>query len=213
MDMTHPMRKLRGSWATTLMLGALLVALAVAGSGNLATAAKPQPPPSPRFVDNGDGTVTDIQTALMWEQKTGTFDPPSPVFCETPTDCADPTNVNNLYRWSSITSNTAADGTLFTDFLPKMNCTVLQTFGRCGPGVYRDWRIPTIAELQTIANTGPCPPCIDPILGPTSPHPHWSSSSFAADPASAWLVNFGNGVTTALTKISPENARAVRGGP
>src|SRR5262249_57973783 len=26
-----------------------------------------------RFVDNGDGTVTDNQTGLQWEKKTGTF--------------------------------------------------------------------------------------------------------------------------------------------
>ena len=32
----------------------------------------PDPTASPRFVDNGDGTVTDYQTCLMWEKKTGT---------------------------------------------------------------------------------------------------------------------------------------------
>lgn len=25
-----------------------------------------------RFIDNGDGTISDTQTGLMWEQKTGT---------------------------------------------------------------------------------------------------------------------------------------------
>ena len=29
--------------------------------------------PQPRFVDNGDGTITDNQTGLMWEKKTGTL--------------------------------------------------------------------------------------------------------------------------------------------
>jgi hypothetical protein len=62
----------------------------------------------------------------------------------TATTCADPTNVNNVYSWS--TSGTDPDGTLFTDFLAKMNCTVLQFTGRCGPGLYRDWRIPTLSE-------------------------------------------------------------------
>lgn len=30
----------------------------------------PQTSPSPRFVDNGDGTVTDRKTCLVWEKKT-----------------------------------------------------------------------------------------------------------------------------------------------
>ena len=27
------------------------------------------PPPATRFVDNGDGTITDLQTALMWQKQ------------------------------------------------------------------------------------------------------------------------------------------------
>src|SRR5205807_5185613 len=41
-----------------------------------------------RFADNGDGTVTDNQTGLIWEQKIGTVGAPLP--CATPTDCPDP---------------------------------------------------------------------------------------------------------------------------
>ena len=51
------------------------------------------PPNSPvRFVDNGDGTVCDHQTGLMWEQKDaddGTI------------DLNNPRDVNNFYNWSS----------------------------------------------------------------------------------------------------------------
>jgi Protein of unknown function (DUF1566) len=192
------------------MLGALLVILGVAGSGNPATAAKPQPPPSPRFVDNGDGTVTDSQTGLMWEQKTGAFDPSTPVTCSTATSCADPTNVNNVYEWSS--SGAAPDGALFTDFLAKMNCTVLQIGGRCGPGLHRDWRVPTIAELQTIVDCS-FTPCINPIFGPTAAGLYWSSSSAAGDPSFAWLVSFDNGTSIASFKtFNSLFARAVRGG-
>jgi hypothetical protein len=197
------------------MLGLLLIIIGVAGTGHVATAAKPQ---APRFVDNGDGTVTDTQTGLMWEQKTGTVG--AGVVCSTATSCPDPTNVNNVYAWTATLNGTAADGPLFTDFLAKMNCEVLQVGGRCGPGVHRDWRIPTIAELQTIVDTSVAgcsappfaTPCIDPIFGPTTPFLYWSSSSIANDPADAWVVFFLDGNLASDFKIDPNLARAVRGG-
>src|SRR2546429_7397381 len=64
-----------------------------------------------RFVDNGDGTVTDNQTGLQWEQKTTTVG--------SGVNLADPHDVDNSYTWSS--SGTAADGTAFTDFLATLN--------------------------------------------------------------------------------------------
>src|SRR5437870_7883095 len=58
-----------------------------------------------RFVDNGDGTVTDNQTGLQWEQKvTGS----SCLHC-----------VDDTYIWSG--SGTAPDGTAFTSFLATLN--------------------------------------------------------------------------------------------
>src|SRR5437773_42892 len=67
-----------------------------------------------RFVDNGDGTVTDNETGLIWEKKTGTVG--TAVNCAT-TTCSDPHDLNNTYTWSS--SGTAADGRAFTDFLSR----------------------------------------------------------------------------------------------
>jgi hypothetical protein len=92
--------------STAGILGVLLIVVGVAGTAHVATAIKPQPPPPPRFVDNGDGTITDAQTGLMWEQKTGTVG--TFVFCTTVTTCPDPTHVNNIYTWSW--SGTAPDG-------------------------------------------------------------------------------------------------------
>ena len=183
------MSETRGLLSKAVVLGAAVVLVAsiivMSVGGNVATAGKSSPLPPARFVDNLDGTVTDTLTGLMWEQKTGTVG--SLVSCSTAPTCADPTNVNNLYSWSS--SGSAADGMLFTDFLAKMNCTVLQFGGACGPGLHRDWRIPTSAELQSIQNCLSSP-CIDPIFGPTAASNYWSSSSFAGNPANAWFVNF-----------------------
>lgn len=193
------MRKTRGFWPTAVLLGAVLVALGVAGSGNQATAAKPTPP---RFVDNGDGTVTDNQTGLMWEKKTSGVGGPS--------------EVNNAYSWSS--SGSAPDGTLFTDFLAQMNCAS-SADGTCPlNGKYRDWRIPTVTELRSILDTSvpgcgvsPFPPCIDPIFGPTASG-YWSSTSEAGNPESAWAVRFFDGLVGAFFKVGGTPARAVRGG-
>jgi len=40
-----------------------------------------------RSVDNGDGTITDNQTGLMSEKKTGEGEQGDFIICSTPTDC------------------------------------------------------------------------------------------------------------------------------
>src|SRR5206468_3617426 len=112
-----------------------------------------------RYVANGDGTVTDNQTGLMWERKTGTVDTSNP---------SDVHDVNNLYSWSS--GLVQPDGTLFTTFLATLNggdyynpTDMLDESalpGTCFAN-HCDWRIPTIVELQAIL-LAPCgtTPCI-----------------------------------------------------
>ena len=72
-----------------------------------------------RFIDNGDGTVSDPSAGLMWEKKTGAlFGAPDP---------GEVRNVNNTYAWcagsgpsSSCTNNeNLADGPAFTVFLAR----------------------------------------------------------------------------------------------
>ena len=183
-------------WAI-VMLG-VLIAVYVARRGDVSAA------PRIGFVDNGDGTITDTRTGLMWEKKTGTFGNP---------DYTDPTDVNNGYTWSYTVN--APDGTLFTDFLPRMNCSVSE-WGTCpAGGKYRDWRIPTVRELQTTLVPG-CligtDSCIDPVLGVTGLGNDWSSTWSSDFPGEVYVMDARDGLVGSLVGQYYGHVRAVRGG-
>jgi len=147
--------------------------------------------------------------------------------------------VSNTYTWSS--SGTAADGTLFTVFLATLNGgdyyspsagqDVSGWVSTAPPGTYTagsagtcfanhcDWRIPTIAELNTIIEStapgcGGGSPCIDPAFGLTQASYYWSSSSLAGNTGSAWLVYTPSPAlpVNQSTKNFVTYARAVRSG-
>ena len=161
-----------------------------------------------RFVDNGDGTVTDVQTGLMWEKKDN---------LDGSANLGDPHDADNLYSWSS--SGTAADGTALTDFLSTLNdCE--SSDGSAVTGGFAghcDWRLPTNPELQTIVDPtatgcGTGNPCIFSALGPTVAGLYWSSTTDSGSPSDAWFVHFGDGSVNFDTKADFNFVRAVRGG-
>ena len=164
-----------------------------------------------RFTDNGDGTVTDNLSGLMWETKD---------------DSGGIHDTDSSFTWS--TSGAAADGSAFADFLESLNTTGL---GQLRYGhIYvqlNDWRLPTVAELQTIALDfacigafgGPscvCPtsPCVDPALDAahTQASAYWTSTSTVPTPTNAWTVAFDSGAVSPLSKTGSKYVRAVRGG-
>jgi hypothetical protein len=140
------------------------------------------------YLDNGDGTVSDLNTGLMWEQKDASSGGAI---------LSDPHDVDNTYTWAaamsgwlSLVNGYSADGTAQT-----------------GLAGHSDWRLPTSAELQTILLAPfPCgtSPCIDSIFGPTAQSAYWSSTTFSSVPTSAWFVYFNiDGLVGLGNKTSP----------
>lgn len=59
---------------------------------------------------------------------------------------------------------------------------------------YKDWRLPTIKELNTIIDDSKVKDTIYPPFIPTS-NTYWSSTSVEGDPKFAWTVNFSDSLT------------------
>jgi hypothetical protein len=180
-----------------------------------------QPSGGLRFVDNGDGTVTDNLTSLVWEKKDNLDGVSSPT---------DPHDADNAYTWGTY-PGPAPNGTVFTSFLGSLN-------GGSGFAGDYSWRIPTLVELQSIvldftcagAVKGPAcscgvSPCIDGTFGPTTPGLGWVWTQTSFEPLlgspvlpgddAQWLVNFGDGQMLWNLDIYGQEywgVRAVRGG-
>ena len=161
------------------------------------------------YVDNGDGTITDSKTGLMWEK-------------------LDDNNVGGIHDFSNIYTWANA-------FVVKI--TTLNAGS--GLGGHKDWRLPNVKEFESLINYGRFAPAVDPAFNTNcvpgcttatcsctylgnNPIPwYWSSTTFVGLPSQAWVVDFYNGSmgpissgTVADFKTSSGNfVRAVRGGP
>jgi hypothetical protein len=67
-----------------------------------------------RYLDNGDGTLSDLNTGLQWEKKDN---------LDGIVNDADPHDADNTYTWSA---SAGPDGTVYTDFLA---CSTSDEFG------------------------------------------------------------------------------------
>lgn len=159
-----------------------------------------------RYRDHGDGTVTDYDTGLEWEQKVSPGG-----------GASDPHDSANIYVWtdSGCTFTGCPNGSAFAAFLGLLNHHTAG--GMINFACFRfrcDWRLPTLSELQSILDLGPgcgvSSQCIDPIFGPTGTVFYWSSTSLTGDALFAWGVDFDDGSVGSPGKLSLGAVRAVR---
>jgi hypothetical protein len=157
------------------------------------------------YTDNGDGTITDNTTGLMWEKKSqdGSIH-----------------SMWNVYTWSgpSLGTTQGMNGTVASEFLATLN-------GGGGFAGYTDWRIPNRFELDSLLNLANKGPAVDSAFNSgceanctvltcscTQSWFHWSSTTLAGTPFAAWAVDFSTSGRMYEVKSSARVVRAVRSG-
>ena len=153
--------------------------------------------PSPRFTNNGKGTVTDHLTGLIWL---------------TNANCA-----NALRDWATALRDVAQlniDG--------RMNGTNCRDSSKFGSH-QTDWRLPNVKELQSLIDFAFVSPGLsnaagtaqwtagDPFTGVQSDY-YWSSTTSAASTDSAWYVSLDHGYVLNDNKTITYYVWPVRGG-
>lgn len=154
-----------------------------------------------RYIDNGDGTISDLNTLLQWEKK------------------------HNSGGLHDKDSNYSGWANAMSEFISAVNG--FSSDGLTQPTAlagHTDWRLPAITELQTLIdpNAGYCGGgsfgqlCVDPIFNngvdSFTENGYWSSTTIVDAPWAVYAVSFLYGVTQPLDKGQVLFVRAVRGG-
>ncbi len=151
------------------------------------------------YIDNGDGTITDTRTGLMWEKKS---------------DDGGLHDKDNNYWWSG----NSVEETIW-DWLADINAGA-------GFAGHNDWRVPNVKELLSIVSYQNTPLAISAAFNNncvagttvltgscTFIHTYWSSTTWAESTGLAWAVSFNHGDAFPYSKPTTFRVRAVRGGP
>lgn len=144
------------------------------------------------YVDNGDGTITDQRTGLMWEKLSddGTIH-----------------DKDTAYTWTDAFSTKVAmlnAGSFagFTDWrVPNVNeLQSLVNYGAAYPAINAAFNANCAATCSVL--TCSC----------TQPSASWSSSTYLDIPSNAWVAYFQDGSVVGYLKANSGYVRAVRGG-
>lgn len=173
-------------------LSNFIVSLGCAGVLGLASSAMAQTcnssilteNPNGIYQVNNDGTVTDIRTELIWQKCS---------LGQSDANCSG--GSAQTYTWAGALQ--AAQQANSND-------------GLLG---HKDWRLPSIAELGTLAEKSCSDPAINASTFPnTQPAKYWSASPLSAGDGHAWHVNFSYGSDGYDLKDDGAYVRLVRGG-
>jgi len=135
---------------------------------------------------NGDGTVTDTNTKLMWKR------------CSEGQSGNDCSGEADRYTWNDAMAK-FGKGVSFLGLGKKVSFAG-----------YNDWRIPTIDELRTLVDKSQRP-TIDQVAFPNTPaYLYWSSST--KDASFAWFVYFNGGGDYWDDRLNGGAVRLVRSG-
>jgi len=141
------------------------------------------------FTDNGDGTVSDTVTGLMWDK------------------CS----------WGQ-TSNTDCGGGAASTHTWTQALGVSVSANTASYKGYTDWRLPNISELESLVKVDAATsPTIDTAAFPNTPLAHlwggfWSSTTYTLDPTYSLYVAFNEGAPNANGKGADYYVRLVRSG-
>lgn len=149
--------------------------------------------PEPRFVDNGDGTLSDTLTGLMWIRDAS---------------CGDSSLIypgGTVLTWEENFS-----------FVENLNSKTGVPACKEYTAKHRDWRVPNIVEVMSLMPYGlnHSQSYIDGLLEPPPPsrgfanlghlhQPVWTSTS-SADGEQVWVVDFHLGKNYTADKIQTE---------
>lgn len=136
-----------------------------------------------RYIDNGDDTITDKRTLLMWKQcSEGITTDPSNLggACNSGTPIL-------LYEWSVALAH--AENHSFEG--------------------YNDWRLPNIKELQSLAAYNRSEPTINETLFPVTSFDHYWTNTIGSNNNEAWILDFSDGKSGVINR-NPSGVAYIR---